>query len=204
MQTSADYRAVCGRCFKAAVVCICGDLPKVPNQTGVFILQHERERNHPIGTVRFAELALARFGRCTIGPKRAADRGRLDRWLAQLPPNTALLYPGPNATVLRPDSGVANVLLLDGTWHHAKTLYVASPRLAALPQVVIEPARPSAYKIRREPKRAYVSSLEAILYVLEILEPQTPGRPELLACFERMVQRQATMEATHRALRGET
>ena len=44
------FRRVCYRCHKAAIVCVCDGVERVLNRTGIVILQHPRERFHPIGT----------------------------------------------------------------------------------------------------------------------------------------------------------
>jgi len=56
--------------------------------------------------------------------------------------------------------------------------------------VRFHPRAPSRYRIRREPQPDYVSTLEAIVEALQILEPDTAGLPALGAAFDRMIDRQ--------------
>ncbi|HHH10935.1 MAG TPA: DTW domain-containing protein, partial [Sorangium sp.] len=54
-------RPFCYRCHKPAVTCICARVKRVDNRTKIWLLQHPRERFHPIGTARIARLGLGRF-----------------------------------------------------------------------------------------------------------------------------------------------
>jgi hypothetical protein len=85
---------------------------------------------------------------------------------------------------------------LDGTWHQARTLFRDSPPLQALPQFFFQPERPTEYRVRREPKLEYVSTVEAVVHALSLLEP---GRSfqSLLDPFRRMID--LHIEATTRA-----
>ena len=53
----------CYECHKPRGLCVCGNIPRVDNRTSILVLQHPRERLHPIGTARFVRLGLAR-GEC--------------------------------------------------------------------------------------------------------------------------------------------
>ncbi|MEZ4270684.1 MAG: tRNA-uridine aminocarboxypropyltransferase [Myxococcota bacterium] len=180
---------MCYRCFKAKRTCICTDLQAVDHRTGITILQHPRERHHALGTVRIAKLGLKNVDVQIRGPQDAADTSLRDR----LPPNTALLYPKAGARDLadlakqeRPD----HLLVLDGTWHHAKTLYRANPWMADLPHVKVSSPTPSRYRIRREPSVGCLSTLEAIVCALGILEEDPDASRQLLRTFDRMIDRQ--------------
>ena len=187
--SSFSPRAVCYRCHKPQITCICGGLPKVANRTPVLVLQHPREHLHPIGTARFASLGLA-SSRVEI----AWDAGRRETEPpAWLPPDTALLYPSEAARDLRalPEAERPRALLvLDGTWHTAGTLYRDKLWLRSLPHVRFVPSAPGRYRLRREPDLDYVSTIEAIVEALRILEPETAGLSELLAAFDAMIDRQ--------------
>ncbi len=160
-------------------------MPLVRNRTRVVILQHPRERQHPLGTERLARLGLAS---CAVhiawDVSVTAD---------MIPPGAALLYPSPEAvelTELDVASRPSALVAIDGTWSQAHSLYKKNPLLAALPHVKLTRAPPSNYRIRREPKPHYVSTLEAIVHALRTLEPDTQGFDGLLAYFASMIDRQ--------------
>lgn len=184
------HRAQCYRCFKAAATCICSTVTRVANRTGILILQHPRERLHAIGTVRFARLGLSnvRVRACAPGMDSSTP----------LPPRTAVLYPAPGArdlATLPRDEHPRHLIILDGTWTHARKMYATQTWLHELPQVCLTPAEPSRYRLRREPRPDYVATLEAIVAALRILEPGIDGLDALLRSFAAMIDRQATFGA---------
>lgn len=176
-------RAVCYRCHKPAVVCICAGLQQVRNRTGIIVLQHPQERFHPIGTVRFARLGLENARVIVDEPARPP---------LTLPPRTGLLFPSPEARDLAdvpPEARPGHLLVLDGTWPQARGLYRRNPWLGRLPHFRAPP-REGQYRIRREPHAYGLSTIEAIVAALEVLEPDTAGLGQLLEAFSRMIDRQ--------------
>ncbi len=114
-----------------------------------------------------------------------------------LSPRAALLYPGddvPLLTELPDDQRPDQLVVLDGTWHHTKTLMRELPRLATLPRFRLAPQSPGRYRIRREPDDVSLSTLEAVAQALADNEPSTPGLDQqligLMAAFDNMVNRQ--------------
>jgi len=100
------------------------------------------------------------------------------------PPGTALLYPSAGArelTALAPDEHPRALIVLDGTWSQAGKLYRANPWLGALPHYVLAPAAPTRYRIRLAPRPSYLSTIEAIVAALGVLELETPGLGDLIA-----------------------
>jgi len=104
-----------------------------------------------------------------------------------------ILYPSDDARMLddltsceRPDQ----LVILDGTWHHAKTMMRDIPRLRTLPRYRLAPSSPGRYRIRREPNAFALSTLEAILLALQALEPELQRLDQLMTVFDQMVDRQ--------------
>lgn len=156
------------------------------NRTTVLVLQHPRERLHSLGTARFVRLGLAN-AHVEVAYDAGVRDGERPPWV---PDGAALLYPAPGAkdlAELTPDERPRHLVVIDGTWHTARTLYRDKTWLHALPHVRLNPASPSRYRIRREPSLDYVSTLEAIVEALRLLEPDTAGLEALLAAFDRMI-----------------
>lgn len=176
---------MCYRCFKAASACICALIPSVDNLTPVTILQHPRERNHPIGTARLAVLGLRRARLVVHGPRNGPSPV-----VAALPVGAALLYPSspgePVIRVARP----THLLVLDGTWGHARRLFHAHPGLASMPRFELVGDQRSRYRLRKEPADHCLSTVEAIVAALRVIEPETRGFDLLLDAFDRMIDRQ--------------
>ncbi len=176
----------CYDCFRPREACFCASIPTIDNQTEVLILQHRRERFHPFNTARIVHKALRNSQLLADHTSNLAKRLRLK-------PRAGLLYPGPTAL---PISDLASkrrpelLVLLDGTWHHAKTLVREIPALQSLPRYRLAPTAPSRYRIRREPSATSLSTLEATVAALRILEPETDGLDQLIRVFELMVDDQ--------------
>lgn len=166
--------------------CFCGAIPQIENRTDVLIVQHRRERFHPFNTARIVHKALTNS--VLLADNTVNLKARL-----QLLPGAGLLYPGPTARLLSdlaPAERPRQLVLIDGTWHHAKTLLREIPDLQSLPRYQLAPAEPSRYRIRREPTATALSTLEATVAALQILEPETAGCDQLLRAFDVMVERQ--------------
>jgi len=176
----------CYDCFRPKEACYCDAIPTIDNQTEVLILQHRRERFHPFNTARIVQKALRNSRILVDHTKNLARQLRLN-------PRAGLLFPGPTALPIsdltfeqRPEQ----LVVLDGTWHQAKTLIREIPVLQSLPRYQLAPAVPSRYRIRRQPSTASLSTVEAAVTALRILEPATKGLDQLLRAFDTMVEHQ--------------
>jgi DTW domain-containing protein YfiP len=184
-------RAVCYRCFRPSGLCLCPTIPRVDNQTPILIVQHPRERTHPFGTARLLELGLRRIEVRVDYDSRLRQPDAL-----ALPEGAGLLYPHESArdiTRLAPAERPRTLVVIDGTWHHARTLYRDIPALRALPHYTLPGHHRSAFEIRRQPHEYCLSTLEAIVFALTALEPETAELSRLLDCFRGMVTVQARM-----------
>lgn len=210
---AANPRAECYRCFKPQAYCVCASIRKVNNRTEIIVIQHPRERFHAIGTARFVELGLQRTKRlvswfdperplaCSpealgLGPISAEESAQEVSPSSSLKnERVGLLYPREGAKLLgalSPEERPERLIVLDGTWHHAHTIYRANPWFQEIPHYVLKPEEPSRYRIRKEPKAEYVSTLEAIVQALQVLEPGLEGLDELLKAFDQMIDAQIT------------
>ncbi len=118
----------------------------------------------------------------------------------------ALLYPGPGAIDVErsPPPTDITLVVVDGTWSQAKKLVALNPALAALPRYAFRPPRPSEYRIRKEPHADYVSTLEALIHVLGVLEGDRDRFLPMLRPFRAMVEAQiafATSSQSRRRIR---
>jgi DTW domain-containing protein YfiP len=185
-------RETCYRCFRPAGFCLCDAIPSVDNRTPVLVLQHPRERTHPFGTVRLLALGLSRVevlvdhvGRLRNNPSLL---GPLD--------GCALLYPSAQArdiTSLTPAELPKRLIVIDGTWHQARTLYRDIPVLHSLPHVTLPTHLRSGFQIRKQPDVHCLSTVEATVFALRALEPETPGLEQLLGAFNTMQGRQLAL-----------
>ena len=183
------HRERCYGCYRPVQNCFCDQIPRIENRTGILILQHMRERSHPFNTARIVHKALDRCELLVDHNHRLAERiSKL-----ALDPSVALLYPGDNCrelSNLAADDRPKQLIIIDGTWHHAKTLLRDIPMLSELPRFKIVPDAPGNYRIRREPNVAALSTLEATVNALTSLEPDTYGVERLVEAFNSMVETQ--------------
>lgn len=182
----------CYGCFRPRGDCFCSTIPVVNNKTSVLIVQHRRERFHPFNTARLVGKSLVNSRVLT---------GHIRQLAAQLSfkPGAGLLYPTPDARLiseLRADQRPEQLVILDGTWHHAKTLLRELPALQRLPRYRLAPTAPSRYRIRREPTFLSLSTIEATLAALHVLEPDTQGFDQLMQVFLAMVEHQLAYPKT--------
>jgi len=183
-------RAMCFRCFRPASVCYCDAVPRVVAKTPVVILQHPRERFMPIGTARMASLCLA--GSELVVGTELDDHPIVRAALADPTRTPILLWPGPTSRDLavEPPTGPTTLIVVDGTWSLAKKLVRLNPRVAALPQYSLVPSKPSEYRIRAEPAVDCVSTIEAVIEALSILEGDRELFEPMMTPFRAMIDAQ--------------
>ncbi len=186
-------RVLCEGCRRPTLVCLCAYLVTIRPETPVVVLQHPAERDKAIGTAWMVERS---FGATRIVGVEMEDDPALVAALGNAKAPPILLAPGPSAIDLRahPPEGPVTLVVVDGTWSQAKKLLRVNPRLAALPRYAFSPRRPSNYRIRKEPAEHCVSTIEATVAALEILEGVRGGDPRemerALAAFDAMVEHQ--------------
>jgi DTW domain-containing protein YfiP len=189
-----ELRERCYQCFRPVSLCFCESIPRIDNRTDVLILQHVGERFHPFNTARIVQKALRR---CHL----IADHNqRFGMHHLPIQANAGLLYPRANAPSLAQLSVAerpGQLVIIDGTWHQAKTIVRDVPQLRDLPCYRLTPGSPGQYRIRREPDAQSLSTLEATVEALRALEFDTVGLDQLLSAFHVMVEDQLAYSAIH-------
>lgn len=184
----------CPRCGKPPALCVCSDITPIDSRIALLILQHPQEQDKALGTARLTALHIrnAVFKIGLSWPSLAKALGRQAD-----PKKWATLYLGsadphglaPRREIaaldakgnLLPDqegalAGIEGIIVLDGTWSQAKTLWWRNAWLLKSRRIALAPNRPSLYgKLRREPRREALSTLESVALLLSRLE----GRPEI-------------------------
>ncbi|MFT7775749.1 tRNA-uridine aminocarboxypropyltransferase [Roseateles sp.] len=172
-------RAVCARCERPATTCLCATLPApLTHRTELLILQHPAEAGHAKNTAAFLTLGLqsARLLRGEVFDAELAG------------PGTVLLYPdAASAAGTARAAEVRRLVLLDGSWRQSRRLLAANPWLTGLPRFTL-PERVSRYAIRRAHRPGQLSTLEAGLHALALLEDDPAHFAPLWAAFDRFVQ----------------
>ena len=201
--TDRETRPHCYRCDKPASMCICARIEAVGNTVGVHVLQHPRERRHPLGTARLLRLGLEDV---SIHVLSVSEKSAESEPVA-LPVDAGLLYPADDArdlATLTPDERPSHLVVIDGTWTQAHRLYRDNPWIHELPRYRLPEGEPSRYRIRKEPALACLSTIESVVASLRILQPGLEGTGGLIAAFETMIDEQiaAAARRTPRSLRS--
>jgi DTW domain-containing protein len=191
---------MCMRCRRPELVCWCRFITEIPTRTRIAFLQHPRERDMAIGTARMASLCLP-GSELYVGVQMDADA--LARVLGDPERPPVLLWPGEGAIDIaeHPPTGPVTLVVVDGTWSQAKKLVRDNPRIAALPRYAFTPRAPGEYRIRREPKENFVSTIEALVHVLGVLEGEPSRFEALMIPFRAMIDMQLEQHALRRRAR---
>lgn len=162
-------RAVCDRCQFILERCLCDQISPVFNKTSLIILQHPGEKKHALNTVKLMKKIFQQIH--VFSGELFADDEKLHSLLESK--KTALLFPGPDSQLLESSaSDITQVILLDGTWKKAKKIYYLNPFLQSLPKMALKKETPSLYRIRQSSLEGGLSTLEAAVCALAVLEPE--------------------------------
>jgi DTW domain-containing protein YfiP len=187
-------RPQCPRCLRPTTHCLCALIPSLDSRTRVLLLQHPSEVNHALNTARLAALGLVN-AQLVVGEVFEGLQTLLN------PPGyqARLLFPGEDAQPLQAYSPSDEPLLLvvpDGTWRKARKLLHLNPLLAALPRVTLTAGAVSRYRLRKAPGPGALSTVEAIVQALTVLEAPTSFEP-LLRPFEALIEGQIAAMGEH-------
>jgi DTW domain-containing protein YfiP len=178
----------------------------IANRVFVLILQHPHEKREPLATAPAVGSTLqhAKLVTGLSWPNLSRPLGRdadPRRWAAlylgsarpaALADRRDLMLLGRDgqpiadpAPILR---GLDGIVLIDGTWSQAKTLWWRNPWLLKLHRLVLNPPRPARLgKLRREPRREALSTLEAAALALRHLEAGPEAADALLAALGQII-----------------
>jgi len=178
-------------------------------------LQHPQEPDKELGTARLTHLCLknstlqvglswpnlksALYGKNenTSTPFDPKKWGVLYLGTGQMIPkdfpksdvDQELFFVSPKGIVL-PSQPLDGIVLLDGTWSQAKALWWRNAWLLKLKRLVIEPKQKSLYgKIRKEPKKQCLSTIESATIALKDLEKNTDYIKILFSTFEKLLEK---------------
>jgi len=190
---------------------------RIDNRVSLLILQHPQEQDHALGSapllvanladvtfrvgLSWASLAKAlgrpadpkRWGILHLGSTRATDlpKGReivvLDRKGAPAREQESVL------------AELEGIVIFDGTWSQAKTLWWRNPWVLKARRLALNPQKPSLYgRLRREPRREGLSTLEAAALVLSRLENRPEIESRLTDAFAAMLKEHTQSTANPR------
>jgi DTW domain-containing protein YfiP len=206
----------CPRCLKPVPLCICDSITPIESRISLLILQHPQEQDRALGTARLTALhfkdAVLKIGLSWPSLSKALGRPVHD------PSRWAVLYLGSakvadletisdivaidrkgeiedNQRAILKD--IEGIVLLDGTWSQAKALWWRNAWMLKCQRVILGPPHPSRYgKLRREPRRDGLSTIEAAAMLLSSLEKRPDIAQTLNDSFERMLTQYRAAQST--------
>ena len=163
----------------------------------MLILQHPQEQDALLGSAQILEASLPK-AKIVVGLSwrnlahaLGEENVVAKRWAVLFPEGTS---EGGRVTarsggVVEPAS-LDGIVVLDGTWSKAKTLWWRNPWLTKLNRMSLAPRKPSIYgRLRAEPKREYVSTLESVAAALTLCGEAPEVGAGLERVFRTLVQR---------------
>jgi DTW domain-containing protein YfiP len=211
-----DLETRCDFCGKTPDFCLCESLPSIDHRTKVVILRHPQEQDEELGTAPLLAKALKN---CVLRTGlswpnlSAALYGKGEKpVMPPAPSDWGVLYfgSGPKMkpktetgrllaldrkgvpTELRPAGSrpLKGIIVIDGSWSQAKTLWWRNAWLLKVKRLVVMPKQKSLYgNLRREPKRECVSTLESTAIALAEIEQNAKIEQELLKSLRMLLDK---------------
>ncbi len=203
--------------------------PAFKNKHTVLFFQHPQEPDKELGTARIAHLALEnsilKIGLSVSNLKKAIGRE------TAVPTKWGVLYlgsgiktaDGGEAPVMKPGlypvkkdgtlvpareaheilTGLEGIILLDGTWSQAKTLWWRNSWLLKCRRLILVPRSKSLYGVlRKEPRSECLSTIETTAEALEALGEDPEIGNSLRARFTELLKRYRATKTVDRRKRN--
>ena len=202
----ATRRLACPRCLRPQATCLCDLVCPTAHLSEVLVLQHPQEQRQAKNSVALLRLSLSGC-EWVVGERFEPDA--LLALLHRPGRTTRLLYPDVPAAPAPPARPPApgehtRLVVIDATWRKSLRLLLEHPALAALPRLALPAPAPTRYRAIRAARRSdQVSTLEATVQALALLEGPGFDASPLLGAFERFVERVAARR-TPQASCGQT
>lgn len=175
----------CDKCKKISELCLCAETRPQATRTHFLILQHPQEPDHELGSAFLAHHALKnstlKVGLSWRNLKVVLGKENIDpsRWVVlylgsgvkgQIKQLDTLQFVSKQGNPVPKPPKIEGVILLDGTWSQAKTLWWRNAWLLKLNRAILNPKHKSLYKeLRKEPRKECLSTIESIAEVLDAL-----------------------------------
>ncbi|MBK9264167.1 MAG: DTW domain-containing protein [Polyangiaceae bacterium] len=187
----------CDVCRRPRVACVCDRIVSFPTERRVLILQHPQEQDALLGSAQIlvaslpkAKLVIGLSWR-NLGHALGEEDVDARKWAVLFPDREAEgnQLTSRRGTPLDPKN-LEGIIVLDGTWSRAKSLWWRNPWLNKLNRMSLTPKNPSIYgRLRAEPRREYVSTLESVAAALTTCGESPEIEAGLSRVFRTLMQR---------------
>jgi DTW domain-containing protein len=165
----------CIKCLRSIKACFCSAIEPFPTNTEFRILMHPKEaRKQKVGTGRMANLCLQN-SKIIVG-ENFQNNPEVNDLINSPIHHTVILYPGETSHNITqgPIKFDSNkkllVFIIDGTWPCAKSMMRDSKNLHHLPRISFETKEISQFKIKHQPAKYCLSTIESIFHLLNGLD----------------------------------
>ena len=191
------FGSACEVCHRPTVACVCERIVSYPTERRVLILQHPQERDALLGSAQILEASLPKakivvgLSWRNLGAALGEESVDAHRWAVLFPDRESLGDRAETRSGSPVDpASLAGIIVLDGTWSKAKTLWWRNPWLNKLNRLSLNPQKPSIYgRLRAEPRREFVSTLESVAAALTLCGESPEIQAGLERVFRTLVQR---------------
>jgi len=179
---------------------MCGYINKIDTLTQFVILMHPKEfQKTKNGTGRLTHLSLP-SSKIFIGIDFSKNQ-QINEILNNPNNNCYTLYPHQNSidlntTSIKDNSKTNVIFIIDSTWPCSKKILAVNPKINNLPKLSFTHTKISNFKIKTQPNKYCLSTIESTLCVLELLNKhkcENISKDKLdkfLDPFEKMVEYQ--------------
>ncbi len=200
----------CSRCEKPPELCVCESIRPLSTRIHVLILQHPQEPDQHLGSAQLAHLSLPN-STLTVGLSWPNIKKALGKDVQSS--HWAVLYLGSGikgedgvkaersttpavrfvdkAGKPAPETPIEGIIVLDGSWSQAKTLWWRNAWLLKCKRLILTPRQKSLYKeLRKEPRRECLSTIESVAETLTALGEKAETENQLKALFGELLNKQ--------------
>ena len=194
-------RVLCDTCARPEKACICQFFIATFNQVPIVILRHPKETSHAKNTTPLLEHSLSHFP--VIEGEDFTDNVALNQLLNDESKLCLLLYPSDESIELTNSSQLIQrkknnepvekqhvLILLDATWKKAYRMYMLSKNLHDIKHVALPENITGEYAIRKTLKKNALSTFEAAIHALAIIEGSSEHYKKLRESFIKFNQHQ--------------
>ena len=201
-----DEGVICQKCKKPVPLCVCTNAHPLNKKQFFLNIKQPQEQDKELGTAGILcsmlenvhlEIALSRPGLKAILKKDVDPKqwGVLYLGAQKQTPCKAGLYAlSRKGNILENTNeclkNLKGIILLDGSWSQAKALWWRNPWLLKTQRLLLVPAQRSLYgKLRKEPRKESISTLEACAQCLDFLGEDPLISSRLTGAFSDMLEK---------------